>query len=75
MTTKMPSQILLNMFEVLNNLESIYGINLKRWPGKDAKIYLQIYMYTNKVPKNKKMRKYGMMFLKTSKFIQAPQFS
>lgn len=32
-------------------------------------------MYTNKVPKNKKMRKYGMMFLKTSKFIQAPQFS
>lgn len=71
----MPSYILLNMFEVLNNLESICGINLKRWPGKDAKIYLQICMYTNKIPKNKKTRKYETMFLKTSKFIQTPQFS
>lgn len=47
MTTKMPSQILLNMFEVLNNLESIYGINLKDGQEKMLKyIYKYICILT-----------------------------
>lgn len=57
-----------------NNLESIHGTNLTRWPGKDAKIYTNKVLTGTYGPKKKK-GKYGTMSLRASKFTRSPQFS